>query len=131
MSRSLAGDVLNLAISDTAAHVSRPVAIRRIRAVSLQLIAGGTLAGSWKIEASNDYRENAQGQAEVAGTWSDVTAMFKRPDGTAIAAVVDGTAATETQFAWCAPLVAGSFRVTFTASAGSGTAQATNAGGEY
>lgn len=131
MSRSLQGYVLNLAISDTAAHTSRAVLIRRIRAVSLQLVGGGTLAGAWKIEASNDYVENAQGNVEVAGTWSDVTALFKRADGTAIAAVVDGNAATETQMAQAAPFVAGAFRVTFTASAGSGTATVANAGGEF
>ena len=88
--------------------------------LSLQLGSDGTVAGAWLIEVSNNY--SAAGpvlnDAGDAGVWSDVTAMFKLPSGSAIAAVTSGGSeqyAVPTTFPR-----ARAFRVTFTPTAGAG-----------
>lgn len=129
---------LNLTVSDTNPHVSTPRALGDARIVSFQLCAGpgsgGTLDGAWLIEVSNDYapdKDVSMGKNANAGKWTDVTAGFKKLDGTALAAVAHGTAATQNQFVQCAPLGAKWIRETFTASAGTGPVTAAPAGGNY
>lgn len=124
---------LNLTVNDTAAHVSIIRQLLGVRILSLQLVAGGTLDGAWKVEISNDYaldKDVSMGQNVNAGTWTDVTAGFKKLDGTAIGAVVHATA-TANQFVQCAPLGGKFYRVTFTASAGTGQVTVSPAGGSY
>lgn len=118
--------------------VSQPVWLRHARAASLVLRAGpgsgGTLDGAWLIEGSNDYNGAGQteaGQAPNTGTWVDITALFKQPSGSAIAAVAHGTAASQIQFAQAPVLACRVMRVTFTPSAGADTVQAAISGGEY
>lgn len=126
--------VLNLTISDTAAHVSSLIWLGGRRIVSFQLVTGGTLDGAWKVEVSNDYaadKDVSMGQNVNAGAWTDVTAGFKKLDGTALAAVAHGTAATQNQFVQCAPIGGKWARVTFTGSLGVGTATVSPAGGDY
>jgi hypothetical protein len=112
-----------------------PVDLEHSRAVSLILVAkNGSIDGAWLIEASNDYAPGDVRQRTTPGTWVDVTALFKRPDGTAIAAVAHGTAATTAQYAQAALLAARCIRATFTGSAGGDATtviQAILAGGEY
>lgn len=126
--------VLNLTVSDTAAHVSTLTWLGGRRIVSLQLVTGGTLDGAWKVEVSNDYaadKDVTMGQNVNAGNWTDVTAGFKKLDGTALAAVAHATAATQNQFVQCAPIGGKQLRVTFTGSAGTGPVTASPAGGDY
>lgn len=126
--------ILNLTISDTAAHVSALESLLGRRIVGLQLVTGGTLDGAWKVEVSNDYagdKDSSMGQNVNAGNWTDVTAGFKKLDGTALAAVAHGTPATQNQFVQCAPIGAKQIRVTFTGSGGAGVATCSPAGGDY
>lgn len=88
--------------------------------VSAQLVTA-TVSGSWKIEVSNDYvigGSGGYGQAQNAGTWTDITASFTP----ALVAVVSGTAATENQAAR-GPSSDRAIRYTFTPSSGTGTAK--------
>ena len=98
-----------LAISDTAAHVSKPIDLRRYDRVSFQLVTTGTLDGAWKIEISNNVVN--------AGTWTDITSGFSP----AIATVDHTNAATQSQYAQ-ADIRIRAIRVTFTGTAGSGNA---------
>ena len=100
--------------------------------VSLSLLvtsAGPDLDGAWKIEVSNNYNATEEyAQTPNAGTWHDVTAAFVTAAGAAIAAVAHGTAATYAQYVQCGVAAWHSFagrhlRVTFTPSAGTGTAE--------
>lgn len=126
--------LLDATVSDTAAHVGRVVNLAQHHAhiASFVLVANGTLDGAWLIEGSNDYASGGeQGQPATAGTWVDITALFKQASGSAIAAVAHGTPATQKQFAQAAPLGCRAVRVTFTGSAGTGAVQIIIAGGEY
>jgi hypothetical protein len=122
--------VLNQTVSNTTPVVSSVTFLQHARILSYQLIANSSLDGSWKIEVSNDYSGaggGADGQPPNAGTWTDITSAFSP----SIATVAHGTAATQNQYVQCNPLGARCVRVTFTATAGSGTVQAIVAGGEY
>ena len=91
----------------------------------LQLVSsgssGGTVAGAWLIEASNDFSGGGAptlNDSSSGGTWSDITALFKTPSGGAIAAVVSGGT---NQFAQVTSrLFARAIRVTFTPTGGAG-----------
>jgi hypothetical protein len=107
---------------------------RRIISYALEADDAATLDGTWLIEASNDFARDADvsmGNLKRPGKWFDVTAAFKRPDGTAVAAVAHGTAATRKQFATWAPASARAVRVTFTPSAGAGPVSVAVGGGSY
>jgi hypothetical protein len=104
------------------------------RIIAYQLFTDGTVDGAWKIEVSNDFALDAHvsmGNVPTPGLWTDVTVGFKKLDGTALAAVVHGTPATQNQFVQCAPIGARVVRVTFTPSAGAGNVRAACAGGSY
>lgn len=106
------------------------------RIVSFGLIAdnAANLDGTWLIEGSNDFARNvdvSMGNKQTTGEWFDITALFRRPDGTAIAAVAHGTAATRRQYAQAAPVGCRAVRVTFTPSAGAGPVSACIGGGSY
>jgi len=116
------------AISGTTPVVSF-VEMRRLDDVSFQLITSGTVAGTWLIEASNNFvaamNGNAYGSVSngtATGTFTDVTAMFTVPAGTAI---VNPAGSTTNQFVMpktrmrCRTL-----RITFTPSAGAGNVTA-------
>jgi hypothetical protein len=93
-----------LSVSDTAAHSSIAFDLLESEDIGVQLVTTGTLTGTWKLEASNDG----------GTTWTDLVASFSptvtQPAGSATA-----------QWPQLLPLVAAQFRVTFTASSGSGT----------
>lgn len=92
------------------------------------------LDGAWKIEVSNDFARDADvsmGNLKRPGKWVDCTAQFKQPDGTAIAAVAHGTAASRLQYVQAAPVGGRVYRVTFTPSAGAGPVSAAVGGGSY
>ncbi len=86
--------------------------------VSYQLVTTGTVAGTWLIEASNDYVPalGQPGQLANAGHWIDVTARFKDPGGFAptnptgspTSEMVDATV----RYNW--------LRITFTPASGAG-----------
>ena len=116
----------------TTAIVSDPMGCLLIADVSLSLLvtsAGPDLDGAWKIEVANNYNASEEyGATPNAGTWHDVTAAFVTAAGAAIAAVAHGTAATYAQYVQCGVAAWHSFagrhlRVTFTPSAGTGTAE--------
>lgn len=126
--------VINETVADTDPRVSKVSILDHSRIVSYVLVANGTLDGAWLIEGCNDYSAaggSAWGQPPTVGTWINITALFKRADGTAIAAVAHGTAATQTQGAQAAPVGYRAVRATFTASTGTGTVQAIVGGGAY
>jgi hypothetical protein len=112
--------------------VSNPIGCLLIADVSLMLLctsAGPDLDGAWKIEVSNNYNASEEyGATPNAGNWVDVTAAFVVAAGTAVVAVAHGTAATYSQYVQCGVTQWKSFagrhlRVTFTPSAGTGTAE--------
>jgi hypothetical protein len=106
-------------ISDTAAHVVLPDQDLMVDPkqpnvnVGLQLSTktGSTLAGSWKIEVSNDSHLGLTANAQ----WSDITSAFTPT----IAAVLSGASS---QYVQCAPIYARAIRASFTATSGSGDA---------
>jgi hypothetical protein len=124
------GDAVVLAstaISGTTPIVSGPIDVRDKDACSLQLVATGSPAGAWKVEASNDFvpgvtsgavggsSSGAYGSPAFAGTWSDITALFSRP--TTIATV----AAAGSQYVQAeSHLDARHIRITFTPTSGTG-----------
>jgi hypothetical protein len=105
--------------SGTTAIVSPAQDMRRFDTIGLLLVTTGTIAGSWKIEASNDFVTNSTGavygQAQNASPqWGTVTSIFTPT----IAAVTSGgssQATGATSFPWR------QYRVTFTPTSGSGT----------
>lgn len=104
------------------------------RAISYVLLTDGTVDGAWLIEASNDFARDmhvSMGNNANLGTWVDVTALFKRPDGTAIAVVAHASAPTQKQYAQCPVLASRVVRATFIPSAGAGNVSAAGAGGSY
>lgn len=125
------GGQTGLKITDTAAHIFGPIGPACFGWMSFQLetLMGSTLAGAWKIEVANDYRQGPGINGE-AGAWTDVTACFRTPNattGTAIAAVVSGASNQWVQFMTASgiptPCAGAAYRVTFTASSGSGVAR--------
>lgn len=94
---------------------------------SMTLFATSTVAGAWKIEASNDFliANTGMNQNANAGHWTDITAAFRTPDsttGTAIAAVTSGGSSTYVEYMGnpgCG-LGARSLQVTFTPTSGAG-----------
>jgi len=113
------------AISGTTPIVSRVIDMRNFDDVSLQLISsGGSLV--WLIEASNDFVAATNGTAygsisngtSPVGTFTDITAMFTVPAGTAI---VNPSGAALAQFVMPKTrLRCRALRITATPSAGSG-----------
>jgi hypothetical protein len=100
--------------------------------VSLSLLVTSVapdLNGAWKIEVSNNYNAAEEyGATPNPGTWHDITAAFVTAAGAAIAAVAAATAATYSQYVQLGVTQWHSFagrhiRVTFTPSAGTGTAE--------
>jgi len=62
--------------------------------VSMTLFSTGTVTGTWKIEASNDYLVGGPNQPSNAGHWTDITAAFRTPNAAgAGAAIVNPTGA--------------------------------------
>ena len=89
-----------------------------------------TLAGAWVIEISDNYSPDGaavNGQSPDGGIWSDVTALFHVPAGTAI---VD-PAGSPTNQAVQADLAAREFRVRFVPASGTGDVLAIHSGGSY
>lgn len=94
---------------------------------SFTLFATGTVAGAWKIEASNDYAlgDAGYGTSDNAGHWTDITLAWRTPNattGTAIAAVTSGGSSTYVEYMGnpgCG-LAARSLQVTFTPTSGAG-----------
>src|SRR5450631_446663 len=94
---------------------------------SMTLFATGTVAGAWKIEASNDFTTamTGLGTNANAGHWTDITVAFRTPNattGTAIAAVTSGGSSTYVEYMGnpgCG-LGARSLQVTFTPTSGAG-----------
>jgi len=115
------------AVSGTTPIVSRVVDMRDFDDIGLQLITTGTVAGTWLIEASNDFVAAMNGNAygsisngtSPVGTFTDCTAFFtKAAAGTAIA---NPSGAATAQYA--KPLHGircRALRITFTPSAGAG-----------
>lgn len=116
------------AISGTTPIVGKVVDMQDFDSVGLQLISTGTVAGSWKIEISNNYvpqqNSNSYGQVSATadtaeGTFTDVTALFLiAAAGTAIAAAAGSATSQYAQprdFIRCRCL-----RVTFTPTSGAG-----------
>jgi hypothetical protein len=83
-------------------------------------LSDDTLAGSWKIEISNDVSLASGGgnfgQTPTAGHWTDITALYASP---AIAAVIAAPSATRSQFAQ-GQLTVRALRVSFTSTSGRG-----------
>lgn len=85
--------------------------------VSLQLhTTGATLAGTWTIEASNDFQNAGEfNELAAAGNWGDITALFD-----SIAAVTAG-APTVRFTQSIRPIAYKWIRAVFTNTAGTGT----------
>jgi len=88
--------------------------------VSLQLIATLNLAGTWKIEESNDYSATPGGPVS-AGRWADVTSAkdFLVASPPTITAAPGGGVA-QNLFVRLNPASRRALRVTFTQTGGSG-----------
>jgi len=113
-------DFLTKTVTDTTPAVAGPMDLAEGDWVGVQLVTTG-LSGSWKIEVSNDFvapLNNAYGQAQTTGTFSDITAAFTP----VIVAVVSGVSG-ENQFVQ-ASVCARCIRYTFTPTSGSGTVRA-------
>jgi hypothetical protein len=114
--------------------IETQVGNNRILSYVLSADDAADLDGTWKIEVSNDFARDADvsmGNSQRPGRWIDCTAQFKQPDGTAIAAVAHGTAATRNQYVQAAPVGGRVYRVTFTPTAGAGPVSAAVCGGSY
>jgi hypothetical protein len=129
------GGITGLAVSDTSPHVATSSRLKHSKIVTYQLIANGTLDGSWKIEVSNDFCDagGGDGQAPTLGAehWTDITAGFTTSTGATIPTVAHGTVATQNIPIQAAPLGFRAIRLTFTATAGSGNIQVIISGGGY
>lgn len=111
---------LTASISNTTPVTTDAMDAREADFVGVQLVTA-TVSGSWKIEVSNDYvigGSGGYGQAQNAGTWSDITTAFFP----AIAAVVSGVSG-ENQYVQ-AEICTRAIRYTFTPTSGTGTAKA-------
>lgn len=117
------------AISGTTPVVSNVLDMRDFPAVGLQLITTSTVAGTWLIEASNDFVAAGNGNAYGAvsngtatGTWSDVTAMFIKAAAGTVIANPAGSATNQ----YCQPrdfIRCRALRVTLTPSGGAGNVE--------
>lgn len=87
--------------------------------LSLVLVTTLTVAGAWKVEASNDFsgQSGLQNRQSNAGTWGDVSSLCQP----ALAPVVSGGSKQAVQIA---PFGWGAVRVTFTPTSGSGAVSA-------
>lgn len=121
-----------LHIADTAAHqMIFGCAFFGYLSLDLQALSGSTLAGTWLIEASNDYSDGGGGATTArAGTWTDVTACFRTPNattGTAIPALTSGAHDALVCFTSgsgvVVPFPFAAVRITMTASSGAGNVQ--------
>lgn len=120
------GLAINAAVSGTTPMVSTPISTALLDHFSVQLLAlntatgavGGTVAGQWLIEASNNYSRNGdQGQPTNAGNWVTVLDVA----GAAVPATVSGG---QNVMFLSAPFKARHIRITFTPTSGAGTMQA-------
>jgi hypothetical protein len=86
---------------------------------SLVLVTTGTLAGSWKVTAADDYTAQAglQNSPASAGNFADVSALCQP----ALAAVLSGGSK---QYVQISPFMGGAIQVTFTPTSGAGSASA-------
>lgn len=128
MKANVVGDLLDdnilipvQAISGTTPIVSDVCSLDNLDGVGLQLVTTGTVAGTWKIEASNNYVSNKipnlNQNAQASGIqWSDVTALF----GT----ITQPAGSATSKFYQCHPLVCRFLRVTFTPTSGAGNVSA-------
>jgi hypothetical protein len=115
------------AISGTTPIISRTTDLNGTKGVSYLLVTTSTVAGSWKVEVSNDYSGAGGGnfmQPPTAGDWVDITSAFSP----SIAAVTSGGSS---QFVQMGPLSCRTIRVTFTPTSGAGNVRASIAGGSY
>jgi hypothetical protein len=93
---------------------------------SFDLFWTGTVAGAWKIEASNSYLAGGNGTNPRAGFWTDVTTAWRTPNattGTAIPAAAGSAGSTYVEYlggSAGAGFGGKSLRVTFTPTSGAG-----------
>jgi hypothetical protein len=125
MKANMVGDLLDdniliplQAIVGTTPIVSDVCSIDNLDGAGLVLNSTGTVAGTWKVEASNNYVTTKvpnlnQGAQVNSIRWADVTALFGTISGSV-----------GTKFYQCYPLVARAIRVTFTPSSGAGNVSA-------
>lgn len=127
------------AISGVTPVVGVVVDMRDYDCAGVQLVTTGTVAGTWLIEASNDYipRQNGNAYGAVSstldtaqGTFTDVTAQFsKAVAGTAIA---NPAGAATNQYAYTPNGIrCRALRITFTPSAGAGNVSALGQAGSW
>lgn len=102
-------------VSDTTPIVSRIVPMVGLQIASFQLIAPGSLAGTWLIEASNDYSTGGMSQPPYTGRWGDI----RSTTDPAIPNAPGGSTA-QNVFVFTQPLTCRALRVTFTPTGGTG-----------
>ena len=125
MKANVVGDLLddNLliplqAIVGTTPIVSDVMSLDNLDGAGLVLNSTGTVAGTWKVEGSNNYTSakipNLNQGAQVNSIrWADITAMFGTISGSV-----------GTKFYQAYPLVCRFIRVTFTPTSGAGNVSA-------
>lgn len=109
------------AISGTTPIVADVKDLTNVDGCCFQLQSTGTVAGTWKVEVSNDYSSvlrPALDQLPNTGLWTDVTSQFSP-------AITNPAGSATNQFCQMYPFVGRSVRVTFTPSSGAGNVYAT------
>jgi hypothetical protein len=125
------GGQSGITVAGTTAQIFGPIgpAVFGWASFNLQTLSGSTIAGAWKIEVCNDFRQGP-GINPEAGLWTDVTACFRVPNattGAAIAAVTSGASNQWVQFMTASgiptPLAGAAYRFTLTPTSGTGLAR--------
>jgi hypothetical protein len=85
-------------------------------AFGFQMITTGTVAGTWIVEASNNYIVQGYDAVSATGTWDDVTSLLNATPTVAAGSPTD-------QYRQIAAYAGRAIRVTFTPSSGAGNVQ--------
>lgn len=104
------------AISGTATTNSNPVYILNLDNIGLQLNVAGTANGTFTVQISVDYNQDAEGNVTNVGHWIDL----RNADGTPVSETVAASSPSEIYFdlnQLSAPWV----RIQFVSTSGSGT----------
>lgn len=102
------------AVSMASTITGPPTNINRLPGLSYDIVWTGTPTGTFAVQVSNTYAQNADGTVKTAGSWSTLpsssfTGTYPVPAGSAGNGFLDIVG---TEAAWC--------RLVYTASGGSG-----------